>query len=97
MWWYVCLVSFHTLLLPWLTAVCVDGILNIEFGKLVAQGKGSIHGIDSSAAMIKSAQELCKDVPTCTFEGLLLIIHLNCTQANLFQSSMPLPSHHQQP
>jgi ubiquinone/menaquinone biosynthesis C-methylase UbiE len=55
---------------------CVDVILNIEFGKLVAQGKGSVHGIDSSAAMIKSAQELCKDVPTCTFEGILAIVHL---------------------
>ncbi|KAH8179441.1 WLM domain-containing protein [Sarocladium implicatum] len=47
---------------------CGDGILNLEFGKLLAQGKGSVHGVDKSAAMIKSAQELCKDRPNCTFE-----------------------------
>ena len=51
----------------------VDGILNLEFGKLLAQGKGSVHGVDSSAAMIQSAQELCKDMPNCTFDGTDLL------------------------
>jgi ubiquinone/menaquinone biosynthesis C-methylase UbiE len=49
-----------------------DGILNLEFGKLVAQGNGAVHGIDSSAAMINAAKERCKDVPVCTFEGTYL-------------------------
>ncbi|KAJ3473158.1 hypothetical protein NLG97_g10482 [Lecanicillium saksenae] len=47
---------------------CGDGILNLEFAKALAQGKGTIHGIDSSAAMIDAAKELCKDHPNATFE-----------------------------
>ncbi|KAJ4164315.1 hypothetical protein LMH87_005992 [Akanthomyces muscarius] len=49
---------------------CGDGILNLEFAKVLSQGKGSIHGIDSSAAMIEAAKELCKEHPNATFEVL---------------------------
>ncbi|KAJ6785750.1 hypothetical protein PWT90_04840 [Aphanocladium album] len=47
---------------------CGDGILNLEFAKVLAQGKGTIHGIDSSAAMIDAAKALCKEYPNATFE-----------------------------
>ena len=49
--------------------VLPDGILNLEFAKALSQGSGSIHGIDSSAAMIDAAEKLCKDFPNATFEG----------------------------
>ncbi|OAA73854.1 methyltransferase [Cordyceps fumosorosea ARSEF 2679] len=49
---------------------CGDGVLNLEFAKVLSQGKGSIHGIDSSAAMISAAKELCKEYPNATFEVL---------------------------
>ncbi|KAF5680815.1 hypothetical protein FHETE_203 [Fusarium heterosporum] len=39
---------------------CGDGILNAEFAKILAQGTGSMHGIDSSDSMIQAARELCK-------------------------------------
>lgn len=48
-----------------------DGILDLEFSKVLAQGSGSLHGIDSSAAMIEAAQELCRDTKNITFEGPL--------------------------
>lgn len=46
-----------------------DGILDLEFSKVLAQGSGSLYGIDSSAAMIQAAQDLCKDTSNTTFEG----------------------------
>lgn len=49
----------------------VDGILNLDFAKFLAEGTGSVHGIDSSAKMIASARDLCKDYNNCTFEGML--------------------------
>lgn len=49
---------------------CGDGILNLEFAKVLSEGKGSIHGIDSSAAMIVAARDLCKEHPNATFEVL---------------------------
>lgn len=48
----------------------LDGILNVEFAKVLATGTGSVHGIDSSPAMIEAARELCKDSKNATFEGL---------------------------
>jgi hypothetical protein len=65
-----------------------DGILNLEFGKLLAQGKGSVHGVDKSAAMIKSAQELCKDRPNCTFEGTYSPVPPSSSHPH-----SPLPTH----
>lgn len=50
-----------------------DGILNAEFAKILAQGNGSMVGIDSSASMIDSARELCKDSKNSTFEGAFYI------------------------
>ncbi|KAH7156196.1 WLM domain-containing protein [Dactylonectria macrodidyma] len=49
---------------------CGDGILNAEFANILAQGNGSQLGIDSSASMIDSARELCKDAKNSTFETL---------------------------
>ncbi|XWW99759.1 hypothetical protein V2A60_007771 [Cordyceps javanica] len=49
---------------------CGDGILNLEFAKVLSRGNGSIHGIDSSAAMIDAAKDLCKEHPNATFEVL---------------------------
>ncbi|ATY64889.1 methyltransferase [Cordyceps militaris] len=49
---------------------CGDGILNLEFSKVLSEGKGSIHGIDSSAAMIVAARDLCKEHPNATFKGM---------------------------
>lgn len=46
-----------------------DGVLDAEFSKIVAQGSGSVYGIDKSEAMIKAARELCKDTSKTTFEG----------------------------
>jgi ubiquinone/menaquinone biosynthesis C-methylase UbiE len=53
--------------------VLADGILNLEFAKVLSQGKGSIHGIDSSASMIDASKKLCKDFPNATFEGAFCI------------------------
>ncbi|OAR01676.1 hypothetical protein LLEC1_06415, partial [Akanthomyces lecanii] len=52
---------------------CGDGILNLDFAKVLSQGKGSIHGIDSSAAMIDAAKDRCKEHPNATFEGKRLV------------------------
>ncbi|RGP74836.1 DNA damage response wss1 [Fusarium longipes] len=49
---------------------CGDGILNAEFAKILSQGNGSMHGIDSSVSMIGAAQELCKDHRNSTFQVL---------------------------
>ncbi|KAF4970506.1 hypothetical protein FSARC_2474 [Fusarium sarcochroum] len=49
---------------------CGDGILNVEFAKILAQGNGSMHGVDSSASMIEAARELCKDYSNSTFDAL---------------------------
>lgn len=57
---------------------CGDGILNAEFAKILGQGTGSQLGIDSSAAMIESARQLCKDDKNSTFEtvdGNKLVSH----------------------
>ncbi|CAG7561388.1 unnamed protein product [Fusarium equiseti] len=49
---------------------CGDGILNAEFAKILSQGNGSMHGIDSSASMIEASRELCKDSQNSTFQVL---------------------------
>lgn len=48
-----------------------DGILNVEIAKTLAKGTGHIHGIDSSASMIASAQVLASKstASACTFQG----------------------------
>lgn len=52
------------------TLVLSDGILNADFAKVLAQGNGSMHGIDSSASMIEAARELCRDSNKSTFESM---------------------------
>ncbi|KAH7321320.1 S-adenosyl-L-methionine-dependent methyltransferase [Stachybotrys elegans] len=60
---------------------CGDGILDLEFGKILAQGSGSLHGIDNSPSMIKSATDLCaKDAPKCTFEVLDATQLISCAK-----------------
>ncbi|KAF6838577.1 methyltransferase type 11 [Colletotrichum plurivorum] len=51
---------------------CGDGILDVEFGKILSQGTGSLHGIDASASMISTAKKLVDDagLSNCTFEVL---------------------------
>lgn len=48
-----------------------DGVLTVDIGKVLSQGKGSLHGIDSSPAMIQAADQIVgKDgLKNCTFEG----------------------------
>lgn len=49
----------------------LDGVLDVEFGKTLAQGKGSLHGIDSSPSMITAAKKLVEDadLSNCQFQG----------------------------
>ncbi|AEO70142.1 uncharacterized protein THITE_123024 [Thermothielavioides terrestris NRRL 8126] len=52
---------------------CGDGVLNVEMARVVAQGSGRIHGIDSSPAMIAAAQKAAESAALadrCTFEVL---------------------------
>lgn len=48
-----------------------DGVLTVDIGKVLSQGKGSLHGIDSSPSMIQAADQIvAKDgLKNCTFEG----------------------------
>ncbi|KAI0881290.1 S-adenosyl-L-methionine-dependent methyltransferase [Annulohypoxylon maeteangense] len=49
---------------------CGDGIVNIQMQEILAQGSGSIHGTDSSPAMIEAAkqQAIKAGASKCTFE-----------------------------
>lgn len=51
---------------------CGDGILNLQIAQTLSLGTGKIHGVDSSASMISSAQKAAsEDVSAskvCTFE-----------------------------
>nr|XP_036577994.1 methyltransferase type 11 [Colletotrichum truncatum]KAF6785124.1 methyltransferase type 11 [Colletotrichum truncatum] len=50
----------------------LDGILDVEFGKILAQGSGSLHGIDASPSMITAAKKLVQNagLSNCQFEVL---------------------------
>ncbi|KAF3342522.1 hypothetical protein VD0001_g1790 [Verticillium dahliae] len=50
---------------------CGDGVLNIEFAKVLSQGQGAVHGIDASPSMISAAARAAEAAPggdRCTFE-----------------------------
>ncbi|OHE96722.1 methyltransferase [Colletotrichum orchidophilum] len=51
---------------------CGDGVLDVEFGKVLSQGKGSLHGIDASPAMISAAKKAVQvaGLSNCEFEVL---------------------------
>ncbi|EFX03822.1 methyltransferase type 11 [Grosmannia clavigera kw1407] len=51
---------------------CGDGVLDVSIGHILAQGHGSVHGIDSSLAMITSAETAVRTagLSNCTFEVL---------------------------
>ncbi|ROT43646.1 S-adenosyl-L-methionine-dependent methyltransferase [Sodiomyces alkalinus F11] len=54
---------------------CGDGLLDVEFGHVLAQGKGFLHGIDASPAMIEAATEAVAAAgvqSNCTFHGTFL-------------------------
>lgn len=50
----------------------VDGVLDVEFGKVLSQGKGSLHGIDASPGMISAAKKAVSaaGLSNCEFEVL---------------------------
>lgn len=52
----------------------VDGVLDVEFGKVLSQGKGSLHGIDASPGMISAAKKAVSaaGLSNCEFEGTAL-------------------------
>ncbi|KAF3057305.1 putative methyltransferase C70.08c [Daldinia childiae] len=49
---------------------CGDGVVNIQLQEILAQGSGSIHGTDSSPAMIEAATQAAgkAGASKCTFE-----------------------------
>jgi len=51
---------------------CGDGIINLQLAQTLVKGKGKIHGVDASPAMIESAQKAAAADPaaskTCSFE-----------------------------
>ncbi|OAA62827.1 methyltransferase type 11 [Niveomyces insectorum RCEF 264] len=51
---------------------CGDGVLDLQFARVLAQGTGRLHGVDSSAAMITAAGKAAADAhfTNCTFEVL---------------------------
>ncbi|KAK1716537.1 methyltransferase [Colletotrichum lupini] len=51
---------------------CGDGVLDVEFGKVLSQGKGSLHGIDASPGMISAAKNAVSaaGLSNCEFEVL---------------------------
>jgi len=53
--------------------ILIDGIINLELASILASGSGRIHGVDSSASMIESANKAASNSSaaskTCTFEG----------------------------
>ncbi|KXH37097.1 methyltransferase [Colletotrichum simmondsii] len=51
---------------------CGDGVLDVEFGKVLSQGKGSLHGIDASRGMISAAKKAVSaaGLSNCEFEVL---------------------------
>ncbi|OLN86810.1 putative methyltransferase C70.08c [Colletotrichum chlorophyti] len=51
---------------------CGDGVLDVEFGKVLARGNGFLHGIDASPAMISAAKKAIEveGLSNCEFEVL---------------------------
>jgi ubiquinone/menaquinone biosynthesis C-methylase UbiE len=37
---------------------CGDGVLDVDFAHVLAEGEGSLHGVDSSAAMIETTNRV---------------------------------------
>jgi hypothetical protein len=58
--------------LNYLAHLDLDGVLNVEMAKILANGTGRVHGIDSSPAMIEAAKVAAKAAGVeqkATFEG----------------------------
>ncbi|KAG4443612.1 hypothetical protein IFR05_000889 [Cadophora sp. M221] len=51
---------------------CGDGIINVQLAQVLSKGKGKIHGVDASPAMIEAARKSAAGdsvaSKTCTFE-----------------------------
>jgi hypothetical protein len=58
----------------------VDGIINLQIAKILGTGKGKIHGVDSSDAMIAASKKVAAAESSiskiCTFEGSSSPLHL---------------------
>jgi tRNA/tmRNA/rRNA uracil-C5-methylase (TrmA/RlmC/RlmD family) len=49
-----------------------DGVLDLQIGQVLSRGTGSLHGIDSSPAMIAAADKAAADAglgSKCSFQG----------------------------
>ncbi|KAL5314822.1 hypothetical protein ACEPPN_017471 [Leptodophora sp. 'Broadleaf-Isolate-01'] len=51
---------------------CGDGIINLQLAQILSKGKGKIHGVDASQAMVEAARKSAAANPaasqTCSFE-----------------------------
>ncbi|OHW94166.1 methyltransferase type 11 [Colletotrichum incanum] len=67
---------------------CGDGVLDVDFGKILAQGKGSLHGIDASPAMISAAKKAVEGagLSNCEFEALHWILRPTGSHVPVFTS-----------
>lgn len=59
-----------------ITNTLLDGIIPIQLAYTLSKGSGTIHGIDSSEAMINAAKKAAKNESeaierVCTFQGEL--------------------------
>ncbi|OTA57512.1 methyltransferase domain-containing protein [Hypoxylon sp. EC38] len=63
---------------------CGDGVVNLQIQEVLAQGSGSIHGIDASPTMIEAATQAANEAGAskCTFE---VVDALKLTQASHLQ------------
>lgn len=53
----------------------IDGVLNLQFAETLSKGTGSVHGVDSSADMIRASKAAVAAADPaiqkiCTFEGI---------------------------
>ena len=57
---------------------CGDGIIDLQFADVLAQGAGRLHGIDSSVAMIEAAEKATNDagIANATFEGASRLLRM---------------------
>lgn len=55
-----------------------DGVLNVQFASILSKGKGRVHGVDASEAMISAARKAAASDgaagKVCTFEGKLHLV-----------------------
>lgn len=47
---------------------CGDGVLDIDFAHVLAEGTGSLHGVDSSTAMIETSNRVVGETKLKNFK-----------------------------